>query len=152
MFSIGTPVESLGPETAPAAWPGSSGIAPGLAEQLIRAPYDRTDLLAEAISRHGDELAAVICEPVFFNAGCILPSPEFMRVMREQTQRHGVLLVFDEVQSAFRMVPGGAQQYLGITPDLCTVRQGRRRRIPAQRIRRPSRDHGTVNARGRLSA
>ena len=71
--------------------------------------------------KHGDELAAVICEPVFYNAGCILPSPEFMQVMRDETRRRGIVLIFDEVQSAFRMGPGGAQEYLGVTPDLCTV-------------------------------
>ena len=77
--------------------------------------------MAEALKRHGDELAAVICEPVFYNAGCILPSAEFMRVMRDETRRRGVVLIFDEVQSAFRMGPGGAQEHLGVVPDLCTV-------------------------------
>ena len=121
MFSIGTPADALGPETSPAAWPGSTGIAPGLAEQLILVPYNRPDLLAEAIQHHAHELAAVICEPVYYNAGCIVPSAEFLHVMRDQTRRHGVVLVFDEVLSAFRMGPGGAQEYLGVTPDLCTV-------------------------------
>jgi glutamate-1-semialdehyde 2,1-aminomutase len=121
MFSIGTPADKLGAETAPTAWPGSSGIAPGLEQQLILVPYDRTDLLVEAIRRHGDELAAVICEPVYYNAGCIVPTAEFVRAMREETQRRGILLIFDEVQSAFRMGPGGAQEYLGVTPDLTTV-------------------------------
>lgn len=121
MFSISTPSGELGPEAAPATWPGSSGIAPGLAEQLVLVPYNRPDLLRDAIRRHSDELAAVICEPVYFNAGCIVPSAEFLGVLREETRRHGILLVFDEVQSAFRMGPGGAQEYLGVTPDLCTV-------------------------------
>src|SRR5262245_55996246 len=121
MFSIGAPLERLGPETSPSAWPASSGIAPGLAELLVIVPFNRGDLLADALRKHGDELAAVICEPVFYNAGCVLPSTEFMQVMRDETRRRGILLVFDEVQSAFRMGPGGAQAYLGVTPDLCTV-------------------------------
>jgi glutamate-1-semialdehyde 2,1-aminomutase len=121
MYSIGAPADKLGPETAPAAWPASSGMTPELDKQLILVPYDRTDLLVEAIRRHGDELAAVMCEPVFYNAGCIVPSNEFVQAMREETQRRGILLIFDEVQSAFRMGPGGAQEYLGVTPDLCTV-------------------------------
>jgi glutamate-1-semialdehyde 2,1-aminomutase len=121
MFSIGTPADRLGPETSPTAWPGSSGIAPGLQEQLILVPYDRTDLLVEAIRRHGDELAAVICEPVYYNAGCIVPTAEFVSAMRRETRERGILLIFDEVQSAFRMGPGGAQKYLGVTPDLTTV-------------------------------
>ena len=121
MYSIGTPADALGPETAPAAWPGSSGMAPGLAEQLVIVPYNRPDLLAEAIRRHAHELAAVILEPIYFNGGCIRPSPEFLRALDEEPRRHGVLLIFDEVLSAFRMAPGGAQEYLGVTPDLCTL-------------------------------
>jgi glutamate-1-semialdehyde 2,1-aminomutase len=121
MFSIGTPADKLGPETAPTAWPGSAGIAPGLAEQLILVPYNRPDLLAAAFARHGDEIAAVICEPIYYNAGCILPTPEFLAALGEEPRRHGALLLFDEVLSAFRMGPGGAQEYLGLTPDLCTL-------------------------------
>jgi glutamate-1-semialdehyde 2,1-aminomutase len=121
MFSIGAPPEQIGWEASPAVWPASSGMTPGLVEQLVIVPFNRADLLADALKKHGDELAAVICEPVFYNAGCILPSREFMQVMRDETRRLGILLVFDEVQSAFRMGPGGAQAYLGVTPDLCTV-------------------------------
>lgn len=121
MFSIGTPADKLGPETAPTAWPGSTGIAPHMQDELILVPYDRTDLLVDAIRRHGDELAAVICEPVYYNAGCIVPTKEFVEAMRRETRDRGILLIFDEVQSAFRMGPGGAQEYLGVTPDLTTV-------------------------------
>src|SRR5439155_240237 len=66
-------------------------------------------------------LACVICEPVYYNAGCVLPTPEFRDALRRLTREHGVLLIFDEVLSAFRMAPGGAQEYLGVTPDLCTL-------------------------------
>ncbi|QDU29756.1 Glutamate-1-semialdehyde 2,1-aminomutase 1 [Anatilimnocola aggregata] len=121
MFAIGSPPSPLTAESAPGTWPASSGMPAELVEQLVVVPFNRTDLLAEALAKYGDELAAVICEPVFYNAGCILPSREFIRVMREETRRRGVLLIFDEVQSAFRMGPGGAQAHLGITPDLCTV-------------------------------
>src|SRR5215468_5014407 len=69
MYAIGTPADRLGPESAPAAYPGSTGIAPGLDQNLVLVPYNRPDLLAEAIRRHGHELACVICEPVYYNAG-----------------------------------------------------------------------------------
>jgi glutamate-1-semialdehyde 2,1-aminomutase len=121
MFSIGAPADRLGAEEAPAAWPASSGLPAGLAEQLILVPYNRTDLLAAAIERHAGELAAVICEPIYYNAGCVLPEPEFLTTMRTLTERHGIVLVFDEVLCAFRMGLGGAQEHLGITPDLSTV-------------------------------
>src|SRR5438874_5437818 len=121
MYAIGTPADRLGPEAAPAAWPGSAGLPPGLADNLVLVPYNRPDLLADALRRHAHELACVICEPVYYNAGCVLPTPEFRDALRRLTREHGVLLIFDEVLSAFRMAPGGAQEYLGVTPDLCTL-------------------------------
>lgn len=121
MYAIGTPADRLGPESSPTPYPGSTGMAPGLGEQLVIVPYNRPDLLEEAFRRHAAELAAVICEPVYYNAGCVIPTPEFLDALRGLTRRHGVLLIFDEVLSAFRMAPGGAQEYLGVTPDLCTL-------------------------------
>src|SRR5205085_3661788 len=121
MYSIGTPADRLGPESAPAVYPGSAGLPEGLDRNLVVVPYNRPDLLEEAFRRHAHELAAVICEPVYYNAGCILPTSEFLAALRRLTRDHGVLLIFDEVLSAFRMGPGGAQEYLGVTPDLCTL-------------------------------
>jgi glutamate-1-semialdehyde 2,1-aminomutase len=121
MYAIGTPADRLGPENAPALYPGSTGLAAGLDELLVVVPYNRSDLLEEAFRRHGHELAAVLCEPVYYNAGCVIPTQEFMATLRRLTREHGVLLIFDEVLSAFRMCPGGAQEYLGVTPDLCTL-------------------------------
>ncbi len=62
-----------------------------------------------------------MCEPIYFNAGCIRPTPEFLAALRDEPRKHGALLMFDEVLAAFRMGPGGAQEYLGVTPDLCTL-------------------------------
>jgi glutamate-1-semialdehyde 2,1-aminomutase len=121
MFSIGTPADQIGPADAPTKWPGSAGIAPGMAENLVLVPYNRPDLLAAALERHGHEIALVMCEPIYFNAGCIRPTPEFLAALRDEPRRHGALLMFDEVLSAFRMGPGGAQEFLGVTPDLCTL-------------------------------
>jgi glutamate-1-semialdehyde 2,1-aminomutase len=121
MYAIGTPADRLGPEEAPTAYPGSSGLPDGLDQNLVLVPYNRPDLLEGAFRRHAAELAAVICEPVYYNAGCIVPTPEFLAALRRLTRDHGVLLIFDEVLSAFRMAPGGAQEYLGVTPDLCTL-------------------------------
>jgi glutamate-1-semialdehyde 2,1-aminomutase len=121
MFAIGTPADRLGPETEPTLFPGSTGIAAGLEQQLVVVPYNRSDLLEQAFDRHAHELAAVICEPIYYNAGCIVPAPDFVAKLRELTRKHGVLLIFDEVLSAFRMGPGGAQEYLKVTPDLCTL-------------------------------
>lgn len=121
MFATGTPADQLGPETNPTAYPSSAGIAAGMEQNLILVPYNRPDLFEAAFRKHAHELAVVLCEPVYYNAGCIIPSREFLESMRRLTRENGVLLMFDEVLCAFRMAPGGAQEYLGVTPDLCTL-------------------------------
>lgn len=121
MFSAGAPADKLGPLDEPAAHPASRGITQGIEQNLVVAAYNDPQRLEEAFRRHANELAAVICEPVYYNAGCILPTPEFLQTLVRLTQAHGVLLIFDEVLSAFRMAPGGAQEYLNVTPDLCTM-------------------------------
>jgi glutamate-1-semialdehyde 2,1-aminomutase len=121
MYAIGTPPERLGPEESPTVYAGSSGLPAGLEENLIVLPFNQPELLKDSLRRQGEELAAVICEPVYYNAGCVLPEPGFLELLRDETRRCGALLIFDEVLSAFRMAPGGAQQYLGVTPDLCTL-------------------------------
>ena len=121
MYAIGTPPSQLGPEDAPTVFPGSSGLPEGLDQNLVVVPYNRADLFDAAFRRHVHELAAVIMEPVYYNAGCIVPDREFLDVVQRLTRDAGVLLIFDEVLSAFRMCAGGAQEYLGVTPDLCTL-------------------------------
>ncbi len=121
MYAIGTPADRLGPEAAPTPFPGSTGIAAGLDRNLVIVPYNRCDLLEAAFKQYAHELACIICEPVYYNAGCIIPDPEFMELARRLTHETGVLLIFDEVLSAFRMGASCAQGYLGITPDLCTL-------------------------------
>src|SRR5258706_16258028 len=90
-------------------------------QHLIQIPYNRPDAREEIFTRHAKELAAAILEPIWFNAGCILPTSEFITTLRRLTEKHRVILIFDEVLSAFRMCPGGAQEYLKVTPDLCTL-------------------------------
>ncbi len=121
MYAIGTPADRLGPETTPNPHPGSTGLPAGLDQNLVIVPYNRTDLFEEVFRKHARELAAVMMEPVYYNAGCIIPEREFIDTVRKRTREAGVLLMFDEVLSAFRMGPGGAQEYLGVNPDLCTL-------------------------------
>ena len=88
---------------------------------MIVVPFNDPPALAAAFAAHGDQVAALLMEPVNYDQGCIEPLPGFARLCRELCQRHGALLFFDEVLTAFRMAPGGAQQYLGVTPDLCVL-------------------------------
>ena len=108
-------------QVTPQLAPQSTGVTPGLDQHLLQIPYNRPDLLEEVFAKHADEIAAVICEPVWYNGGCVVPSDHFVQAMRRLTTEHGSLLIFDEVLSAFRMCAGGAQQHLGVTPDLCTL-------------------------------
>ena len=97
------------------------GIPKGVSEYCVVAPYNNLVALEMAIEKHKGELAAVICEPVNYNAGCIVPDKGYMRVMRELCSDNNIILIYDEVLSAFRMGTDCAQGYLGVTPDLCTI-------------------------------
>jgi glutamate-1-semialdehyde 2,1-aminomutase len=99
----------------------SAGVPPEIAPLVIVVPWNDPTAFAQAMREHGDEIAAVICEPVNFNSGCILPLPGMLELLRTETTRRGVLLIFDEVLCGFRMAAGGAQAYYGVTPDLCTL-------------------------------
>ena len=121
MYSIGTPADRLGPPETPTAWPGSTGMPPGLAEQLVLVPYNRPDLLDRGVREARPRAGRGDLEPIYYNAGCILPTASSWHAVTTLPREHGVLLIFDEVLCAFRMGPGGAQEYLGVTPDLCTL-------------------------------
>lgn len=101
--------------------PASSGMPPGMEQHLLVVPFNKPEALQAACDRYGRELAAVICEPIWYNAGCIQPTSEMVRALAELPRACGALLIFDEVLSAFRMCPGGAQEYLRLVPDLCTL-------------------------------
>ena len=98
--------------------PGCPGIPEGLASQTLCLPYNDPEAVAGAFSRYGKEIAAVIVEPIAGNMGVVLPKEGFLQTLREVTQKHGALLIFDEVITGFRVSPGGAQQLYGISPDL----------------------------------
>jgi glutamate-1-semialdehyde 2,1-aminomutase len=125
MYALGgsAAAERAEPPTGPFLPPraASSGLPPGLDEHLVVIPFNQPEALEAACQRYGRELAAVICEPIWYNAGCIQPTAEMARALAELPRAHGALLIFDEVLSAFRMCPGGAQQYLNVVPDLCTL-------------------------------
>jgi glutamate-1-semialdehyde 2,1-aminomutase len=99
----------------------SAGIPPQIADLMIIVPWNDQAAFQQAMREHGSEIAAVICEPVNYNSGCIVPKPGMLQLLREQATKHGAVLIFDEVLSAFRMAPGGAQEYYGVTPDVCTL-------------------------------
>lgn len=95
---------------------------PGSAEaEIIVVPFNNTTAFQHAVSRFGDELAAVIMEPINYDSGAIMPDPAFLDVVRAETKRRGIVLIFDEILSGYRTGPDCAQGYLGVIPDLCTL-------------------------------
>ena len=92
----------------------------------------------------------MITEPAVFNTGCILPEPGYLELLREQTRRHGALLIFNEVITGFRFARGGAQEYFGVTPDLTTMAKGLGGGFPVAAIG-GSREAMSMIAEGRYS-
>ena len=101
--------------------PSSGGVPADVAKHTLVLEYNNAEQLAEAFAKQGNEIAAVIVEPVAGNMNLIAPKPEFMQAMRELCSKHGAVLIFDEVMTGFRVGPQGAQGLFGITPDLTTL-------------------------------
>ncbi|MBN1908393.1 MAG: glutamate-1-semialdehyde 2,1-aminomutase [Pirellulales bacterium] len=112
---------AAGSSAATLAVPDSPGVTPGTSQDTLVLRYNDPAGLEQAFDRHGPRIAAVICEPVVGNMGCVPATEAFARALRELTERHGALLIFDEVMSGFRVAYGGAQSLLGVTPDLTTL-------------------------------
>jgi glutamate-1-semialdehyde 2,1-aminomutase len=101
--------------------PDSPGITAGVSGDTIVVDYNDLDALRVAFAAHGDEIAAVIVEPYVGNMGLVLPQTGFLEGLRELTERHGAVLIFDEVMTGFRVGPGGVQEREGVSPDLTTL-------------------------------
>lgn len=100
--------------------PSSAGVPKNQPDDCVMIPFNDFAALDAAITRHGDELAAIILEPIHFNAGCIPPKPDFLEHLRDLTTQAGIILIFDEILSGFRTALGGVQAQYGVTPDLTT--------------------------------
>jgi glutamate-1-semialdehyde 2,1-aminomutase len=98
--------------------PGSPGVPEGTVADTLLAPYNDTSAVDKVVEAHGQDLAAVIVEPVAGNMGLVAPREGYLGFLREVTRRCGAILIFDEVMTGFRLAPGGAQQLYGVTPDL----------------------------------
>lgn len=120
-WSTRPPLDEVGPPEAPLAYPQSGGIPEGLRDYIIVIPFNDPAVLERTITNHKDDVAALIMEPINYDAGCITPQPGFMEQIGELTAQNNILLIFDEVLTAFRMAPGGAQEYLGVVPDLAVL-------------------------------
>ncbi|MCP4575554.1 MAG: glutamate-1-semialdehyde 2,1-aminomutase [Deltaproteobacteria bacterium] len=109
---------SAGSGLATLGIPGSPGVPEDVARHTISLPYNNMAAVETAFDRFGSEISCVIVEPVPGNMGVIIPDQSFLEGLRSITERHGTLLIFDEVITGFRLAPGGAQEILGFTPDI----------------------------------
>jgi len=101
--------------------PGSAGVLEEQAQFTLALPFNSVEPVEQAFERYRDQIAAVIVEPIVGNMGCVPPRKGYLEKLREVTQSHGSLLIFDEVMTGFRVAFGGAQELYGITPDLTTL-------------------------------
>ncbi len=98
----------------------TAGLPSVVTQDTITVPLNDRDAFEAAVRRHADQLACVIIEPVAANTGVIAPTPGSLEAIRDLTQRHGIVLIFDEVVTGFRLSLGGAQELFGVRPDLTT--------------------------------
>ena len=112
---------SAGSAAATLGTPDSPGVTKGTSQDTIVLQYNHVEQLCSVFGELGDQIAAVILEPVVGNMGLVLPTDAFLSTLRQLTQQHGSVLIFDEVMTGFRVAYGGAQSRLGIQPDMTTL-------------------------------
>ncbi|MAN86191.1 MAG: glutamate-1-semialdehyde-2,1-aminomutase [Algoriphagus sp.] len=101
--------------------PDSPGVTKGTAKDTLLAPYNSLDAIEKLVAANKGEIAALILEPVPGNMGLATPMPGYLEGLREICTREGIVLIFDEVMTGFRLAPGGAQELFGVTPDMTTL-------------------------------
>jgi glutamate-1-semialdehyde 2,1-aminomutase len=102
----------------PLAVPDSAGIPESVRDDMLIAPFNDADFVRGLLDEHPDEVAAIIVEPL---QRLLPPEPGFLQALREETEKRGIVLIFDEVVTGFRLAYGGAQEHYGVVPDLCTL-------------------------------
>lgn len=113
LVKAGSGVATLNIQTVP-------GVTAGVANDTLTAAYNNLDAVTELVAKNKGEIAAIIVEPVAGNMGCILPQPGFLEGLRSICDKEGIVLIFDEVMTGFRLASGGAQERLRIKADLVT--------------------------------
>ena len=111
LVKAGSGVETLG-------LPDSPGVPADFARHTLTLPFNDLEAAKALFSRQGDRIACVITEPIVGNVGCVLPEPGFLQGLQDLCRAHGALFVLDEVMTGFRVHPGGATAFYGLSPDL----------------------------------
>jgi glutamate-1-semialdehyde 2,1-aminomutase len=104
--------------------PAGPGVPPALGDSIVALSWNDEEAIRSFMDERGDQVAAVITEPVMLNTGCILPEPGYLKTLRSTTEEHNALLIFDEVITGFRFSRGGAQEHFDVHPDLTVLAKG----------------------------
>ncbi len=118
LFSSGAPIGTRDRDGLIEPVPTSAGIPGVLRDLLVVVPYNDADAIVAAVRRHRGQVAAIILEPIALNNGCILPESGYLEAVRALADHEGIILIFDEILTGFRVALGGAQELLSVTPDL----------------------------------
>lgn len=115
--------------------PDSPGVPRSYARNTVTIPFNDQRTFRNLIRKEWRSIACVIVEPVVGNIGCVLPLPGFLETLRKETEKHGIVLIFDEVMTGFRVSFGGAQAYYGIKPDMTCLGKVIGGGLPSRRLR-----------------
>jgi glutamate-1-semialdehyde 2,1-aminomutase len=119
MYSTpGVDVGRLGSRAMPRRVKGTEGMPAAIRNYMVSLPYNDFEMVEAAVRNHGDEIAAIMVEPVMGNVAGIMPAPGWLEHLRGLCDEHGIVLIFDEVKTGFRIALGGAQEYFGVKADL----------------------------------
>jgi glutamate-1-semialdehyde 2,1-aminomutase len=110
-----------GPDDAPVPVPAGNGLLEEIADSVVVLQWNDAESVERVMREQGEEIAAILTEPVMLNTGCILPEPGYLELLRDLATASGSLLIFDEVITGFRLARGGGQELYGVTPDLTTM-------------------------------
>lgn len=124
MVSIGVEYDAIGPREAPNSLPYGGGIPQSTVDEVFAVHFNDAESMEKrivALDKEGRKPACVIMEAAMMNLGVVLPQPGYLEAVREITERHGVVLIFDEVKTGLTIAPGGATDRFGVTPDIVTL-------------------------------
>ncbi len=118
LYSTYAPPEAYGSRFNPIPMPASSGIPAALRNLVVTLPFNDPEALEKTLSSIGHQTAAIITEPMLGNYGSVDPHPGFLAFLRQKCDQYGIVLIFDEIKTGFRIAPGGAQEVYAVMPDL----------------------------------
>jgi glutamate-1-semialdehyde 2,1-aminomutase len=113
-------IEEVGDRHRPRAYKQSIGIPEVMRDLITLSPWNDVEVLGDILEQEGEQIAAIIVEPVLGNGAGLIPKPGYLEFLREQADQYGIVLIFDEVKTGFRLSPGGAGEYFGVIPDIST--------------------------------